>query len=393
LTYFGELNKIFTIFASNLDDMIQRDIEKLIAKRMFSGKAIVVIGARQIGKTTSLLNLLQSYSNVLLLDGDDRVTRESLNEPSTEQIKTIIGGHKIVFIDEVQRINNIGLTAKIIVDKFKDVQLLMSGSSALDIKNQLSESLTGRKWEYFMYPVTWNELELTDGYIKSLQQLELRLIYGMYPEIIIHPSEEKERLKQLIDSYLYKDLLSFSNIKKPNILEKLLQALALQMGSEVSFNELAQLLHVDKNTIKNYIEILEKGFIIFTLNGFSRNLRNELKFAKKIYFWDNGVRNTIINNFNPLSMRDDKGIIWENFIISERMKRNNYANPFIKSYFWRTTSQQEIDYIEEIDGKISAYEIKWNENSKIKKLTSFIDTYNTEVKLIHNKNFRELLVT
>jgi len=173
----------------------------------------------------------------------------------------------------------------------------------------------------------------------------------------------------------------------------LLQALALQMGSEVSFNELAQLLNVDKNTIKNYIEILEKGFIIFTLNGFSRNLRNELKFAKKIYFWDNGVRNTIINNFNPLSMRDDKGIIWENFIISERMKRNNYANPFIKSYFWRTTSQQEIDYIEEIDGKISAYEIKWNENSKIKKLTLFIDTYNTEVKLIHNKNFRELLVT
>lgn len=372
--------------------MIQRDIEKLIAKRMFSGKAIVVIGARQIGKTTSLLNLLQSYTDVLLLDGDDRVTRESLNEPSTEQIKNIIGTHKIVFIDEVQRIHNIGLTAKIIVDKFKDVQLIMSGSSALDIKNQLSESLTGRKWEYFMFPVTWNELELTDGYIKSLQQLELRLIYGMYPEIITHSSEEKERLKQLIDSYLYKDLLSFSNIKKPYILEKLLQALALQMGSEVSFNELAQLLNVDKNTIKNYIEILEKGFIIFTLNGFSRNLRNELKFAKKIYFWDNGVRNTIINNFNPLSMREDKGIIWENFIISERLKKNNYANPFIKSYFWRTTSQQEIDYVEEVDGKITAYEIKWNENAKIKKLSAFTEAYNSEVKIINTKNFRELLV-
>jgi hypothetical protein len=386
------LNKIITIFASNLGVMIQRDIEKLIAKRMFSGKAIVVVGARQIGKTTSLLNLLQSYTDVLLLDGDDRVTRESLNEPSTEQIKNIIGAHKIVFIDEVQRINNIGLTAKIIVDKFKDVQLIMSGSSALDIKNQLSESLTGRKWEYFMYPVTWNELELTDGYIKSLQQLELRLIYGMYPEIIVHPSEEKERLKQLIDSYLYKDLLSFSNIKKPDILEKLLQALALQMGSEVSFNELAQLLNVDKNTIKNYIEILEKGFIIFTLNGFSRNLRNELKFAKKIYFWDNGVRNTIINNFNPLSMRDDKGIIWENFIISERMKKNNYANPFIKSYFWRTTSQQEIDYVEEVDGKITAYEIKWNENAKIKKLSAFTEAYNSDIVVITPKNFRDLLV-
>lgn len=371
--------------------MIVREIENLIAKRMFSGKAIIVIGARQIGKTTSLLKLLQTYPDVLILDGDDRVVRESLNEPSTEQIKSIIGNHKIIFIDEVQRIHSIGLTAKIIVDKFNDLQLLMSGSSAQDIKNQLSESLTGRKWEYLMFPVTWSELEQTYGYINSLQQLDLRLIYGMYPEIITHPSEEKERLKQLIDSYLYKDLLAFSNIKKPEILERLLQALAFQTGSEVSYNELAQLLNVDKNTIKTYIEILEKGFVIFTLNGFSRNLRNELKFAKKVYFWDNGIRNAIINNFNPLSMRDDKGVVWENFIISERMKHNNYANPFIKSYFWRTTSQQEIDYIEEVDGKITAYEIKWNENAKIKKLSAFTEIYKSEVKLIHNKNFRELL--
>ncbi|MDO9633976.1 MAG: ATP-binding protein [Paludibacter sp.] len=371
--------------------MIIRDIEKLLTKRMFSGKAIVVIGARQTGKTTSLLNLLQSYSDVLLLDGDDRVVRETLNEPSTEQIKSIVGKHKIVFIDEVQRIPTIGLTAKIIVDKFKDIQLLLSGSSALDIKNQLSESLTGRKWEYLMFPVSWSELEQTEGYIKSLQQLELRLIYGMYPEIITHPSEEKERLKQLIDSYLYKDLLAFSNIQKPEVLEKLLQALAFQTGSEVSYNELAQLLHVDKNTIKTYIEILEKGFVVFTLNGFSRNLRNELKLAKKIYFWDCGIRNAIINNFNPLSIRDDKGVIWENFIISERMKKNNYANPFIKSYFWRTTSQQEIDYIEEVDGKISAYEIKWNESARVKRINAFTDTYKAKIATINRLNFRDLL--
>lgn len=371
--------------------MIVRDIEKLIVKRMFSGKAIIVIGARQTGKTTSLLNLLQSYPDVLFLDGDDRVVRETLNEPTTEQIKSIIGNNKIVFIDEVQRINSIGLTAKIIVDKFRDVQLLMSGSSAMEIKDELSESLTGRKWEYQMFPVTWGELEQTDGYIKSLQQLELRLLYGMYPEIITHPSEEKDRLKQLIDSYLYKDLLTYSTIRKPDVLEKLLQALAFQAGSEVSYNELAQLLQVDKNTVKSYIEILQKGFIIFSLGGFNRNLRNELKFAQKIYFWDNGVRNAIVNNFNPLSMRDDRGVLWENFIISERMKRNNYMNPFIKSYFWRTTSQQEIDYVEEVDGKISAYEIKWGENAKLKKLSTFTQSYQTEVKLIHNKNFRELL--
>ena len=372
--------------------MITREIEKLIVKRMFSGKAIILIGARQVGKTTSVLKLLQSYTSPLILNGDDRIVRELLNEPSTEEIKNIIGNNKIVFIDEVQRINNIGLSAKIIVDQFKDVQLLMSGSSSFEIKNQLSESLTGRKWEYLMFPVTWKELELTDGYVKTLQQFELRLIYGMYPEIITHPSEEKERLKQLIDSYLYKDLLSFYNIKKPEVLEKLLQALAFQTGSEVSYNELAQLLNVDKNTIKSYIDILIKGFIIFPLNGFNRNLRNELKFSKKIYFWDNGIRNTLINNFNPLQFREDKGIIWENFVISERMKRNNYENPLIKSYFWRTTSQQEIDYLEEIDGKITAYEVKWNENAKIKKFTSFTEAYNSEVTLIHNKNFREFII-
>jgi hypothetical protein len=371
--------------------MIIRDIETLIKERIMGGKAIIVIGARQTGKTTSLLNLLKSYNDVLLLDGDEKITRELLSEPGFEQIRSIIGNHKIVFIDEVQRIPSIGLTAKQIVDKFRDVQLIMSGSSALEIKNELSESLTGRKWEYHMLPVSWGELEKTGGLIKSLQQLELRLIYGMYPEIITHPGEEKERLKQLVDSYLYKDLLANSTIRKPEVLEKLLQALAFQAGSEVSYNELSQLINVDKNTVKSYIEILEKGFIIFSLGGFSRNLRNELRFARKIYFWDNGIRNAVVNNFSPLSLRQDKGLLWENFIISERMKRNNYHNPFIRSYFWRTTTQQEIDYVEEVDGNISAFEIKWNENAKIKKLSSFTEAYKTDVKLIHSGNFRELL--
>ena len=372
--------------------MIERKIEKIIKKRMFSGKAVIVIGARQIGKTTSILDLLKDYDDVLLLDGDDRFTRNLLNEPDTEEIRNILGNHKIVFIDEVQRVNNIGLTAKIIVDKFKEVQLILSGSSSFEIKNNLSESLTGRKWEYLMFPVLWSELEMTHGYVKSLQQLRLRLIYGMYPEIISHKGEEKERLKQLIDSYLYKDILAFADIRKPDVLEKLLTALALQMGSEVSYNELARLLQVDKNTVKSYIEILEKGFIIFSLSGFSRNLRNELKFGKKIYFWDNGIRNTIINNFNPPEMRSDKGALWENFIISERLKKNNYDNPFIKSYFWRTTTQQEIDYVEENEGIISAYEIKWRENSKIKVISSFTDAYDSDIKVIDPSNFRKILM-
>lgn len=372
--------------------MIARSIENIISQKLFKDKAIVLIGARQTGKTTSIMNIIRSQQNVLELDGDDRIIRNLLNEPGTEEIRNIIGNHKVIFIDEVQRINNIGLTAKIIVDKFKDVQLILSGSSSFEIRNSLSESLTGRKWEYLMFPVTWLELENYVGYVKAIQQLELRLLYGMYPEIITHPSEEKERLKQLIDSYLYKDILAYSNIKKPGVLEKLLQALALQIGSEVSYNELAQLLQVDKSTVKSYIEILEKGFIIFTLAGFNRNLRNEIKFGKKIYFWDCGVRNMIINNFNALDMRDDKGALWENFIISERLKYNNYNNPFINSYFWRSITQQEIDYIEEENGKVSAFEIKWSENVKVKQISSFINNYNTEIQLINKSNFRKLLM-
>lgn len=371
---------------------IKRFLKEVIADKLFKNKAIVLIGARQIGKTTLLHHFLSGFSDTLFLDGDDRVTRALLANPSTEEIKSIIGNHKIVFIDEVQRMDTIGLTSKIIVDQFKEVQLILSGSTAFDIKNKTSESLTGRKWEFTMFPITWKELETTVGYVKSMQQLDLRLVYGMYPEIITHPSEEKERLKQLVDSYLYNDLLAFATIKKPDVLEKLLKALAFQMGNEVSLNELAQLLQVDKNTVANYIQILEKGYVIFTLPGFNRNLRNELKFAKKIYFWDNGVRNTIINNFNPMESRNDQGELWENFIIAERMKKNNYENPWAESYFWRTTTQQEIDYVEVCNEKVAAFEIKNNENAKIKKFEKFKEAYQTDVKLIHKKNFRDLLM-
>jgi len=371
---------------------IKRYLLAQITAKLFKGKAIVLIGARQIGKTTLLQELLSGYENTLFLDGDDRVTRELLQNPSTEEIKAIIGQHKIVFIDEAQRISTIGLTSKIIVDQFKEVQLIVSGSSAFDLKNRTSESLTGRKWEYLMFPVSWKELENTIGYVKSLQQLDLRLVYGMYPEVITHPSEEKERLKQLVDSYLYTDLLAFANIKKPEVLEKLLRALAYQMGSEVSYNELAKLLNVDKNTVANYIQILEKGYVIFTLNGFNKNLRNELKFAKKIYFWDNGVRNTIINNFNGMDLRNDAGELWENFVISERMKKNNYENPWVKSYFWRTTTQLEIDYIEVENEQVKAFELKNNEHAKIKKFEKFKEAYQTDVNVIHKKNFRDLLL-
>jgi len=371
--------------------MIFRKLEEIISARLFSGKAIMVIGARQTGKTTSINNIINNLQNVLVLNGDDAVVRTLLSSVNTEQIRAIIGDHKTVFIDEVQRIENIGLTAKIIVDNMAEIQLILSGSSSFEIKNSLSESLTGRKWEYIMYPIIWSELEKTYGYVHAQQQLELRMLYGMYPEIISHSSDEKDRLKQLIDSYLYKDLLAFEKIRKPEVLEMLLKALALQMGSEVSFNELSHLLKIDKNTVRSYIEILEKGFIVFTLSSYSNNMRSELKFAKKIFFWDNGIRNAIINNFNPLSMRNDAGALWENFMISERMKKNSYYNPYAKSFFWRTASQQEIDYIEENNSEITAFELKWNEKKKGKQIKSFTNAYQKEIKIINPSNFREFL--
>ena len=371
--------------------MIFRRLEEIINARLFSGKAIVVIGARQTGKTTSINNVINNLQNVLVLNGDDAVVRTLLSSANTEQIRAIIGDHKTVFVDEVQRIENIGLTAKIITDNMAEVQLILSGSSSFEIKNSLSESLTGRKWEYIMYPIIWSELEKTYGYVHAQQQLELRMIYGMYPEIITYPGDEKDRLKQLIDSYLYKDLLAFEKIRKPEVLETLLKALALQMGSEVSFNELSQLLKIDKNTVRSYIEILEKGFIVFTLNSYNNNMRSELKFAKKIFFWDNGIRNAIIDNFNPLSMRSDAGALWENFMISERMKKNSYDNPYAKSFFWRTASQQEIDYIEENNSEITAFELKWNEKRKEKQVKSFTNAYQKEVRTINPSNFREFL--
>lgn len=370
--------------------MINRIIQPQIIAKIGKGQAIIIVGPRQVGKTTLIEAILKNEEH-LFLDGDDPTVRKLLTNPNTEQLKNIIGSNKIVFIDEAQRIENIGITLKIIIDKFKSVQLLVSGSSAFELKNELNEPLTGRKWEYKLFPISWKELEENIGFVKAEQQLELRLIYGMYPDVINNTENAFEVLKELANSYLYKDILAFSNIRKPEILEKLLQVLALQMGSEVSYNELSQLLGIDKNTVSNYIEILEEAFVIFKLKSFSRNLRNEIKTNQKIYFYDNGIRNMVIGNLNTLELRQDKGALWENFLISERMKKNRYENKLTKPYFWRTTQQQEIDYVEDDAGIITAYKIKWNEKAKVKISKLFNEMYNTETIVLSPKNFRTFL--
>lgn len=369
--------------------MFSRTIEKNIKENINTGKAIIVVGARQVGKTT-LINKILEDKNYLFLDADDPSTRSLLQSPTTEQLRTILGGYKYVFIDEAQRIPGIGLTLKIITDQFKEVQLFVSGSSSYDLGNQLNEPLTGRKWEYELLPISWEEYENKIGFIKSEQQIENRLLYGLYPAVINNQGKERVTLKNLVNSYLYRDILAFSDIRKPEVLDKLLQALALQMGSEVNYNELSQLIGINKITVQKYIDILEKGFIVFRLNSFSRNIRNEIKQNRKIYFYDNGIRNMIIGNFNQLDLRPDKGVLWENFLVSERLKQNLYKDTFARMYFWRTMQQQEVDYVEEYNGKITAFEFKWI-NKKTKFPQNFIETYKAEGHVIDRNNFREFV--
>ena len=371
--------------------MYPRYLEKIIEKRVGSGKAIVLIGPRQVGKTT-LTETVLNNKKYLLLDGDDPKTRTLLTEPSTEQIRSILGKYKYVFIDEAQRIKGIGLTMKIITDRFKAIQLFTSGSSSFDLSNQINEPLTGRKWQYQLYPISWEEYEEHHGYLYAEQQLENRLLYGFYPDVLNNSGEEIEVLKNLVNSYLYKDILSFANIQKPEILEKLVQALALQVGSEVNYSELAQTVNADKNTVSKYIDILQKGYIIYKLGSFSHNLRNEIKMNKKIYFYDNGIRNMVIGNFNPLELRTDKGALWENFLISERIKQIEYKQSLARIYFWRTKQQQEVDFVEDNSGKIYGYEFKWNNKKKARLPKTFIEAYHAESKVIDKNNFREFVI-
>ena len=370
--------------------MYSRFLYEIIHKRINTGKAIILIGPRQVGKTTLIKEILES-KDYLFLDGDDPKTRTILNEPNTEEIRRIIGRYKFIFIDEAQRIEGVGLTMKIITDQFKDVQLFTSGSSSFDLANKINEPLTGRKWEYQLFPISWEEYENHHGYLHSEQQLKNRLLYGFYPDVLNNAGDEISILRNLVNSYLYRDILAHSNLRKPEILDKLIQAIALQVGSEVNYSELAQIVNVDKNTVSKYIDILQKGYIIFKLGSFSKNVRNEIKTNKKIYFYDNGIRNMIIGNFDPIDLRTDKGAIWENFLISERVKQIEYKQSLARIYFWRTKQQQEVDFVEDIGGKISGYEFKWNDRKTKKLPKTFTDAYNAESNIISRKNFREFV--
>lgn len=345
--------------------MISRSIATSIREKLADEKAIILLGPRQSGKST-LLRQLSPYfrAPVLWMNGDDTDVRNQLAAPNATMIRNLVGNAATWVIDEAQRIENIGLCLKIAIDNIPSVKIIATGSSAFELANRINEPLTGRKWEYHLYPFSFEEMIHHHGEVEEKRLLHHRMIYGYYPEVVLHPGQEEDRLKELSNSYLYKDILTWERIRKPDKMERLLQAIAFQVGNEVAYHELGQITGLDNQTTEKYVDLLEKAYIIFRLGSLSRNLRNELKKSRKIYFYDNGLRNAVINQFNPITLRSDVGALWENFMISERVKWLANRRMHVNQYFWRTHAGQEIDYIEERNEKMNAYEFKWTHAAK-----------------------------
>jgi len=373
--------------------MISRLIETAIKDKFTQNKVVLLLGARQVGKTTLLKAVADEYTHDLLwLNGDEADIRAIFREATTTGLKRILGSKKYILIDEAQRIENIGLALKLIVDNFPGVHLIATGSSSWELSSQINEPFTGRKHEFLLFPISFDEMCRHTSFLEEKRLLEQRLLYGYYPDVINGQGEEKEILMTLSESYLYKDLFSLEKIRKPALLEKLLQALALQLGSEVNYHELGQIIGADNQTVEKYLDLLEKAFVIFRLPSLSRDMRNEIKKGRKIYFYDNGIRNAIIKNFSPLDLRADTGALWENFLMSERRKNNSYNKIYYNGFFWRTHAQQEIDYIEERDGLLYAYEFKWSSPKKARFPQSFREHYpHSHYSVIHPENFIEFI--
>lgn len=370
--------------------MIQRIQEQNIRPWLGKGKAIIIIGPRQVGKTTLVRQITQSLERkTLWLTGDDPETRALLDNISLARLQLLVGQNEVVVVDEAQRFTNAGLMLKLITDHLPQAQLFVTGSSSLDLAAQTKESLTGRKFEFSLYPLSFVEMCAQHGYLTERSLLEHRMLYGYYPEVVQNePPQARKILNDLTDGLMYKDLLTLDQLKKPSLLVKLLQALALQVGSEVRYSEVARLIGADPLTVERYTDLLEQSFVLFRLPSLSRNARNEIKKGRKIYFYDNGIRNSILKNFSPLTLRSDTGALWENFLLAERMKRNTYTDYLCNTYFWRTITQQKIDYVEEADGRLRAFEFKWSAKKKPHFPKAFLEAYpGSETEWIDRENF------
>lgn len=336
-----------------------RAIQPAVEEALFKGKAVVIYGARQVGKTTLVRDILARYpTGALYLNCDEPDIRAALSDRTSTELRALIGHNTLVAIDEAQRVRNIGLTLKLLVDNAPDIQVIATGSSSFELSNTITEPLTGRKVEFHLFPLAVEELASQETALESRRLVEQRLRFGTYPGVL-NAEDPAAAVLEIAQSYLYRDVLEYQTVRNPDQLRRLLQALALQIGGEVSYNELAQLLGIDKATVSRYVALLEQAYIIFHLPPFSRNLRKELAKLRKIYFYDLGVRNAVINNFNPLELRSDAGALWENFFISERIKHNRNRRRHVNTYFWRTYDGAEIDYLEEAEGRLVGFECKW----------------------------------
>lgn len=374
--------------------MINRDVTRFVSELRKKGKAIVLTGPRQVGKTTLFTSLFRQEKSVLWLDGDDVTTRERLKDASTAFLKALVGNNEIVVIDEAQRIDDVGLVGKQLLDQLPNVELFITGSSALGISGMTGEPMTGRKWSLHLYPLSFREMVHHHGLLEEVSNLKQRLLYGYYPEVVVQTTHIERRLKELTESYLYKDIYALEKIQKPEKFERLLKLLAFQVGQQVSNNELAASTGLDVGTVERYIDLLEKAFVVFRLPSFQRNKRNELKKSRKLYFVDNGIRNAIIEHWSPVDLRADTGALWENWIMSERRKLINNDQESVKSYFWRTQAQQEVDLIEETSTGIHAVEMKWNATKNAKVTSAFSSAYpEATLTVITPKNFETFLMS
>jgi predicted AAA+ superfamily ATPase len=368
---------------------IKRQIEAYVTRDFFRDKVIVILGARQVGKSTLIRMLTGSESaRALWLDAENADVPILLNNANSERLKQIAGNHKLVVIDEAQKVPNIGSVLKLFADYCPDIQVVASGSSAFELRNSLNEPLTGRKYEYKLFPLSFSEMVNHTDLLKESRMLPSRLVYGYYPEIVSKPHEAERLLRFLSDSYLYKDIFLYKGIKKPEKMLELLKLLAWQIGNEVNFNELSNTLKIDNQTVASYIEMLEQSFVIYKLPAYHTNQRSELKKSKKIYFVDLGIRNAIINDFRPPEIRNDVGNLFENFIINELIKQNEYQQIYANLYFWRNADQREIDLVIEKNNQLFTFEIKWNPNRKVKLTKSFTNIYgNRPFSVINRDNF------
>ncbi len=370
---------------------LEREITDQVIDSLKPNKVVLILGARRTGKTELMKRILNSVKGKsLILNGDDLSSHSLLEERTTENYVSLIGDNKIVVIDEAQKIENIGLKLKLMVDTVPSVKILASGSSAFDLSNKLGEPLTGRKRTFNLFPISQSEYSKTESIVETKSKLKERLIFGSYPELLqLNSRNEKSMyLTELINSYLLKDILEFDGLRNAKKILDLLKLIAYQIGKEVSLSELGNNLGLHKDTVAKYLDLLSKVFVVYRLDGYSRNLRKEVSKMSRWYFYDNGIRNAIINNVNDLSLRNDQGDLWENYILSERVKHQNYNNLMVSNYFWRTYQKQEIDWVEEREGKLFATEVKWNPKKMAKVPKTFMDAYpESEFQLINTDNY------